>query len=69
MFAGDNQKLKKQEQAVKFYQEETLQAKKQANFLKMELDKHVNLLQQRQREIEESNRINRLRESQYQLKE
>ena len=52
-----------------FYKDEALQAKKQANLLKMELDKHMNAVLQKQRELDENVRLNQIRESQYLLKE
>ena len=69
MLQSMQHKIQKAEKAVLFYKDEALQAKKQANLLKMELDKQVNAVQLKQREIEESHRMNQLRESQYQLKE
>ena len=66
---SSHHKIQKAEKAALFYKDEALQAKKQANLLKMELDKERNAVQLKTREIEESHRINQLRESQYQLKE
>ena len=69
LLQSSHHKIQKAEKAALFYKDEALQAKKQANLLKMELDKERNAVQLKTREIEESNRINQLRESQYQLKE
>lgn len=69
MMRAQQHKMEKAEKIVTIYKEETIQAKKQANMLKMELDKQVNALQLKQRVIDDSNRINSLRESQFQLKE
>ena len=58
MFQSAQQKIQKMERAVNFYKNEAFEAKKQAGILKLELDKQVNEVQLRQREIEDSHRIN-----------
>jgi len=51
---AEQNKFRQAEKAVIFYKEEALAAKKQANLLKMELDKQMNAVQQKNREFEES---------------
>ena len=66
---NEQNKMQEMEKAIEFYRQEALTAKTKVNYLQMDLDKRGNQFAEKEREVEESNRLHVMEEGKLKIKE